>query len=322
LEESLAFTLSYKGQWISGRNLSVMYNPDWCDQGRGVTAYAHAIRRIFDIDDIHGYLLLGIKRDSALQIIRESASGKQDKAMKYLSDGTNANGTSITLEQLEGAGIWDVKMGQGKYTVPPVGNPRAESQDYIESILVGAYQGIEWPYEYSRISKEARGANIRVTVEKINHSVRKAYNTIKKSAVRACGYALGCAVESGELPPGEWWAMDFPKPPEMTADKYREFQEAREEYKLGTTSLQLVLAQRGQDFEDLREQRDEDMDDLLTRCKALQKKHPELTLAEIISLYQQRSPNPQSQQPQAEDDDESDADEPKTKTKTSKPKGN
>ncbi len=291
LEESMQFTQAIKGRYIPINSISINYNPDWVDQGRGVTAYAHGIKRIFDLDDVHGYLLLGIKRDAALQIIRESASGKVDKTASYITGGTSPAGTPISLEEMQGGGLWDVQVGKGAYQIAPVGNPRAESQEYMESVYVGVYQGLEWPYEYSRISKEARGANIRVTVEKINHSVRKHYGRTKKSAVRALGYGVGFAVNRGELPPGEWWAFDFPQPPEMTADKYREFQEAREEYKLGTAALQMILAQRGADMEDLRDMRDEDIDDLLTRVKALQAKHPTYTEKEILDLYQQRSPN-------------------------------
>lgn len=311
LDESLAFSQSFKGQFIPVRNMSLFYNPDWCDQGRGITAYAHGIRRIFDTDDIHGYMLIGIKRDSSLPIIRKSLTGKVDRGASYIDTSVSNAGKSITVEELQGGGIWDVQADtKSDYIIPQIQNPRDSVPEYMESILVGVYQGLEWPYEYSRISKEARGANIRVTVEKINHSVRNQYSRLWQSAVRKCGYALATAVKNRELPNGEWWAIDFPTPPEMTADKYREYQESREEYKLGTSALQGILAQRGQRLEDLRSQKDEDIDDLLTRCKAIQAKHPELTLQEVLNIYAQRSPNPQAPQPAANSGDDNDEDEP------------
>lgn len=297
LDESLMMNQSITGEWVPTNSMAVAYNPDWCDQGRGVTAFAHAIRRIFDTDDIHGYLLLGIKRDSALAIIRSSQEGRVDKAAEIIKGGLNGAGTAISLEEMGGGALWDVGVnsrGQAlaNYQIAPVQNPRAEAQEYLESIYIGAYQGMNWPYEFSRLSREAKGANIRVTVEKINRSIGNQFNSLCKIAKRKVKFAMGTAVARGELPPGEWWAWEFPQPPEMTADKYHELQEAREEYKLGSTALQLTLSQRGLRMDKIRDMRDADLDDMLSRCKALQAKHPELDFKEILDLYQQRSPNP------------------------------
>lgn len=309
LEESLMFAQAIKGQYIPAKSMSVMYNPDWFDQGRGVTAYAHGIRRIFDSDDIHGYLLIGIKRDAALPIIRRSLTGRVDPGQEHISDALSPNGQPIKVREEQGGGMWDVTVdSKSDIIIPSSDRPSPNVPEYLETILIGVYQGLGWPYEFTRLSKEARGANIRVTVEKINHAVRKQYSILHKIAVRACGYALGAAVKRGELPPGEWWAWEFPTPPEMTADKWREYQEDRENYKLGMTSLQDLCARRGIHWrDDLREQRDEDMDDMITRCKNLQKKHPELSLQQIIDLYQQRSANPSAQPAGQEDEEETES---------------
>jgi hypothetical protein len=106
----------------------------------------------------------------------------------------------------------------------------------------------------------------------------------------------------------------------MTADKYHELQEEREEYKLGLGSIQDILARRGRHWkEDLRVERDEDLDDMLTRAEELQKKHPQLELQTCIDLYQQRAPNLVPAQPEPESDGE---DGSASKTKKKNPKGN
>lgn len=294
LDESLQFAQAIQGNFIPTRSMMVMYNPDWCDQGRGVTAYAHGIRRIFDMDDIHGYLLIGIKNDSMMPIISETIGGALNPGKDYLKTGTGNSGSPIVLEEMQGGLVLHVRSGdKTKVTSPSSTRPDSNIPEYLESILVGVYQGINWPYEYTRLSKEARGANIRVTVEKINHSVRTQFRTLKKIATRSAGYALGYAVNRGELPHGEWWAWEWPMPPEMTADKYHEHQEDRENYKIGINTIQGIAAKYGQHWQDdIREQRDEDLDDLLTRCENLHKKHGDLELREVIDLYQQRSANP------------------------------
>lgn len=310
LEESLQFSQSIKGKWIPAKSLSVPYNPDWCDQGRGVTAYAHAIRRIFDIDDIHAYLLIGVKRDAALPIIRKSLlGGKQNVGKDFISNSTSSGGTAVSLEETMGGMLWDVTVdSKSDIVVPSSTRPSPNVPEYMESIWVGAYQGLNWPYEYSRISKEARGANIRVTTEKVNHSVRCQHRTLRKNAARKCGYALGFAVNRGELPHGEWWEIDFPMPPEMTADKYREFQEARENYKLGMDTMQDIFARAGRNIEDVRNQRDADMEDKYDRVKALAQKYPELSFKEHLDYYEQRSANPSSNNGGGAEDDDSDGD--------------
>ena len=294
LEESLQFSLALKGQYIPVGNMQVMYKPDWCDQGRGVTAFAHAIRRIFDTDDTIGYMLIGIKRDSVLPIIRSSAKGSLDKGNAFIKGGVSDGGTPITLVEGQGGEYWDVTVdSKSDIKIPVSDRPSQNTLEFIEHVLIGVYQGLEWPYEYTRMSKEARGANIRVTVEKINRAVRKQYNLLHKIAVRKVGYALGTAVERGELPHGEWWELDFPMPPEMTADKYHEYQEDRENYKIGLNTIQDVAAKRGLHWQDdIRKNRDEDMDDLMTRVESLQKKHPDFTVREVMDMYQQRSANP------------------------------
>ena len=328
LEESLQYAQAIKGVFVPAMNICVQYNPDWCDQGRGVTAYAHGIKRIFDTDDIHGYLLLGIKRDAALNIIRSSRTGRVDRAAEYIKSWMSNSGGAITVEELQGGGISDVMIAQSgeqksEYVIAPVQNPRAESQEYIESIYIGVYQGLGWPYEFSRISKEARGANIRVTVEKVNRAVNRQFNALEKLAVRGLGYGLGTAVDRGELPPGEWWAWEFPMPPEMTADKYHEFQENRENYKMGLDAIQLQCARRGLHWrDDLREMRDEDMRDKFTRVRQLASEFPELTFREVLDLYETRSANPQSLAATAKtEDDDGDEDTTGPKSKTKKPKG-
>lgn len=294
LDESLQFSLALKGHYIPVNSMQVMYKPDWCDQGRGITCFQHGIRRIFDMDDIHGYILIGIKRDAALPIIRKSAKGGLDPGEGYLSEGVSDGGTAISLVEGQGGEYWDVQAdSKSDIVIPELNRPDANVPDYLENILIGVYQGMEWPYEYTRLSKEARGANIRVTVEKINRSVMKQFRVLHKIATRKCAFALAAAVANGELPRGEWWAIEFPTPPEMTADKWREYQEGRENYKLGTDSLQDMCARRGIHWkDDLRAQRTEDLDNLIEESKTLQAKHPELTLREILDLYQQRSANP------------------------------
>jgi len=323
LEESLQFTLALKGRFIPVSSMQLMYKPDWCDQGRGVTAFAHAIRRIFDTDDIHGYVLIGIKRDAALPIIRKSQKGTVDKGQAYVTGGIGGGGTPITLVEGQGGEYWDVQAdSKSDIIIPSSDRPSTNIPDYLENILVGVYQGIEWPYEYTRLSKEAKGANIRVTVDKVNHSVRKQFRTLSKIAVRMCGYALATAVARGELPNGEWWSWEFSDPPEMTADKYHELQESREEYKLGLGTIQDIVARRGRHWkEDVREERDEDLDDMLTRAEALQKKHPDLELQQVIDLYQQRSPNMAQVAPEPDDDESSAASDKSKPTKKKTPKG-
>lgn len=318
LEQSLQFTQSYQGTYVPVRSMHVNYMPDWMDQGRGVTTFSHGIKRMFDLDDIHGYLLLGIKRDAALQIVRESAAGKVNKAAEYIGAGTSPVGTAISLEEMQGGGLWDVQVGKGGYQIAPVQNPRSEAQEYIESIYTGIYQGLEWPYEFSRLSKESKGANIRVTCERINQTVHKQYQRLRNSAVRAVGYAVGTAVARGELPQGEWWACDFPKPSEITPDIWRAHQEDRENLKMGTTTLANITSRRSLHWQDdIREQRDEEQDDKMQRCEKLYLAHKQRCEASdiepmafefFVQDYEQRSANPVMNNPgdnSGEDDDES-----------------
>ena len=293
LDESLQFSMSLKGQYIPVQNMQVMYKPDWCDQGRGITAFAHAIRDLFDLNDTKDYTKIALKRNSVLPIIRSSVKGTVDKGAKYVTGGVSDGGTPIALVEGQGGEYWDVTVdSKSDIKIPESSSPSPNALEFNENVLMSVYQGLEWPYEYARQSKESRGANIRVTVEKINRTVAKQFGVLEKIAIRKVGYALGTAVARGELPPGEWYALDFPSPPEMTPDKYHEMQEAREDYKMGFGTIQNTLARRGYHWrDDIREQRDEDMRDKFDRVRQLASEYTELTFKEVLDLYEQRSPN-------------------------------
>lgn len=310
LEESMQWSQSIKGTFVPVRNMQVQYNPDWCDQGRGVTAYAHGIKRCFDLDDIHLYTLLGVKRNAAQPIISETEGGPLDAGEAHLTAGVSPGGTAITLEEIEGGLYTHVRANAGtKLTVPTTKFPEREMPEYMENVLIGVYQGLPWPYEFGRMSKEAKGANIRVTVEKVNNYVGMQYSRLERLAVRALGFALGTAVNRGELPPGEWWAWEFPRPPQMTADKWREYQEDRENLKMGVTTLLDIAARRSQHWqEDLRDQRDIEQDDKMQRCERLYVAHRErcqaatppiepMSFEFFVQDYEQRSANPTNQKP-------------------------
>lgn len=304
LDESLQFTQATTGHFIPARSMSLMYNPDWEDGGRGVTAMAHGIKRCFDLEDIHLYLLLGVKRNAALPVIEQSEEGPPNAGEDYLTDGTSEAGDGIVLNKMAGGGIWHVRAKSGaELTVPTTAFPDQNTPEYMEYVLMGLYQGLPWPYEFTRMSKDAKGANIRVTVEKVNHAIRNQWRILNKINRRKCTFAIGTMVDRGELPPGEWWAWEFPMPPELTADKYREYQEDRENYKLGIVTIQDIAAKYGCHWrDDIRTQRDDDMRDKLTRVRQLAKEYPELSFREVLELYEQRSPNP-SVQVQAQDDE-------------------
>lgn len=326
LDESLQWSQAIKGQFISARSMANIYKPDWCDSGRGTTAMAHAIKKCFDLDDIHFYLLLGVKRNVGMDIISESEEGPPNPGADHLSTGSNGNGDRITLQTMDGGGIRHVMAGKGtKIQLPPTKYPEQNVPEYMEDVLMGVYQGLPWPYEFTRMSKDAKGANIRVVVEKVNFAIDSQFTVLEKIAKRQSGYALGTAVHRGELPPGEWWETEFSRPPKLTADRWRQFQEDRENYKIGHDTLRDIAARNGCHWQqDLREQRDVELDDKMVRCEKLYLAHQKrcqasgiepMSFAWFVQDYEQRSANPAAMQTMETggDDDE------KEETKPAKP---
>ncbi len=313
LDPSLQFAQSITYKDIPAETLYVTWNPDWVDEGRSAGVLAHCLRRSFDMGEIYEAMLMALKRDSKQQLLIENETGSADDAERRLhgldedDENFNAQGDMVIFEDMdEGATRWAKSKTGTKMTAPTIDTPGPRGPEFLEVILRGEYQGLPWSYAFCRNSTEKGGADMRVEMTKVNAIVLAQFIRLHAIAKHKCSYALACEVAKGNLPPGEWWALDFPAPPEITADIWKQYKEDRENYIIGHETLQNIAARRGHLWTDIRDQHDVEEDDKNQRVETLTVAHKErmkaldledeaLTFREIMQSYDQRSANPSAQ---------------------------
>lgn len=312
LDPSMQFAQPTTYTDYPAESLYVTWNPDWVDEGRSAGVLAHCLKRSFDMGEIYESQLIAIKRDSKQPLVIENEVGSADDAERRLhpnddedeEDFQNAQGDEVIFEDMDDGAIRYFKANTGsKITSPLTNNPGPNVPAFLEVILRGEYQGLPWSYAFCRNSTEKGGADMRVDMAKVNVIVKAQYARLWNIAKHKCSYALACEVAKGNLPPGEWYELDFPAPPEITADIWKQYQEDRENYIIGHETLQNIAARRGQLWSDLRDQHDVEEDDKFQRVEKITVAHKErmkavqlddesLTFREVLQSYDQRSPNP------------------------------
>jgi capsid protein len=277
-------------RYIDARDMFLIYDPDWSDQPRGITALYHAILPLMDIQDIHGYTMHGIKMASTIGLVEYNEDGEAYTGSNRST--TGGDGTGLAIEELEGGTRIIYKSGSGsKVETLNDDRPSPNREDFIERTLRSAYQGIEWSYELTRDASKLGGNQMRVMLAKCGRTVEKRQSLLKPAATRIIGYAISKAIKNGELKPStEWWKFDFQMPRLITGDEGRQSQQDREDLKAGTRSLAEDASERGRDWQELRDQIQKEADDLLIRSKELSKTHG-ISMEVALNLLQQRNPN-------------------------------
>ena len=160
---------------------------------------------------------------------------------------------------MEGGAIRYFRAGSGsKIEVMDRNRPSQNSQAFENVILRSAFQALEWPFDLSLDPTKIGGAVVRLVTAKAQRTVEKNQRLVRKIAKRIDGYALAKAMKLGLLPQpkgGDWYSWHYQGPRKISVDGGRDAGAAREDYKLGLTTLQELYADRGLHWEDEVEKR-------------------------------------------------------------------
>lgn len=263
-------------QQISARDMQLSFNPRWFDQGRGISALAHAIKDFGDYRDIRDFLKTGLKAEASLALIEHNETGSADvdagaQHFDQPAEPTGANQYGVVHEELDGGAIRYFRANSGSnLTAINSRRPSTEAQSFIESqIMRGAYAGLEWPLEFSWNPERLGGANIRLIVGKAERTVANHQRLIGKTFIRAVTYGIAKAIKIGSLPFDPDWAMwDADLPPTLSVDAGYASKAEIAEYQAGFKTLSDVYGERGYDWQAKIRQRIRERKFLLDECAA------------------------------------------------------
>jgi hypothetical protein len=251
-----------------------VYDPKWFSQGRGVASIVQGLLDWKDIKRFRDNEKTASNVFSALTLVERNATGKPDLTKGYFTQrtasaqpvATDADG-SVTAtaakklvieEHLRGA-IRYIRAGtkNGIEAFTAGNRPPEQVIKFQESIMRGAFSGMDWPIEHAYSWQGAGTAEARAITNKCQRSVQQRQRVLLYPAMRVIQTALAVASSNGFIPaaPVDWYKWGFALPPKMTNDQYREAQQDREDYKIGFITLREIYANRGEWWVDHIDQR-------------------------------------------------------------------
>ena len=260
------------GRRISAGDLALCFFPEWADQGRGLTPLAGVVADLQDVKELRQYELTAQKAQSSISLIEHNENGYADESESFIEQTIDGGTLDTTVETLEGGAIRYFRAGSGaKIETVESNRPSKNAQDFEATIMRAAFQALEWPYDFSLDPSKIGGAVVRLVAAKAQRTVEKNQRLVRKLARRIDGYGLAKAIKLGLLsmpPGGDWYSWHYQGPRRLTVDAGRDASAAREDYKLGLTTLSELYAERGLHWEDELQKRIDEQRVLLDAAKA------------------------------------------------------
>jgi hypothetical protein len=243
--------------YVSARDAHPMFLPDWFDQGRGLTSFAHAIKDLECYRDVKDWIAAGIRATSAISYVEKNEKGGPiDEAALQFNDSaetTPAPGQAPPLEYMEGGSIRYFRANQGS-SIESLEDkrPSLENQAFLNGhLLRGIYAGLEWPFEFTWNPENIGGANSRMVIAKALRTIAKRQHWLLAPWLRLTHYGIAKAIKLEILPPSpEWflWAPSLPQSVSVDAG-YTSAAELAE-YAAGFGSLADYTGPRGRKWKD------------------------------------------------------------------------
>ncbi|MDB6021268.1 MAG: hypothetical protein JWQ04_1125 [Pedosphaera sp.] len=282
---------------IPADSLILSYFPEWVDQSRGITSMGSCAFDWSDIAERRSFEMLAQKYGSALNLIETNERGGPTPGAQFITrptTGSNTTGTPTGLitESYDGGTVRYLKANSGsKIEGFRNDRPSADSQRFEESMIRGAFAGMEWSIDFALDPTKAGGAQMRIVVEKINATIAKNQRLAAKVMRRLDGWALRKFIKIGLLPENvDWYKWAFQGPAEVTADAKYDSDVTLQEIRSGIDTRQRACARRGEFWQDVDDQRETETDAMLGRAQKLAKKY-NLQIQEVITLLNLPTPN-------------------------------
>lgn len=237
---------------ISAQTMGFFFEPEWFDQARGYSSFAHGILDVMNFQDIRELLMIQVKNDSSEGFIEYNADGEVDTGQGHFSEKTGPTGQKMVVERMNGVENRYYKSTDGsKLDYINTERPSPNVPAFLSDIVRGVFGGMGSSAELYD-SRESGGASLRVVVDKIMKYISMRQCNLEDTARFIVTYGISKAAKSKILrkPPVDWLNFGFTKPARLTPDAGKEAEMDREGIKLGTTTYREVYGKRGMDGND------------------------------------------------------------------------
>lgn len=306
-EDPVNYTTPAAYEDISESNLIHVYEPDFYDMGHGMPAFIHALNDLRDCKQSKEWEQHAMLLASQIGLVEKNEAGSIDTSdLSYVNAQPDSTLPAVHTEIFDSGGVQVryMKANSGAGLDQFVSSkPGEDWERFNDRLIRGALVGIGWPSSFLW-KADGTGVDSREDILQCRQAVSKRQRVLKPAAKRIIGYAVSKAIKRKDIPPypgddlGGMLRWDFQMPARMTVDDGREAKQRLENLKMGVTTEDDIAAENGRTGEQVRDRREYELDDLLTRAKRVADKHG-IPLMDAAQWLQQRSPNPVAQVPQA-----------------------
>lgn len=209
---------------ISARDMVHVFDPDFSEQQRGLPAFTHALTDFLHCLQSTEYERIAQMMLSSIGLIEYNEHGGpdfDDPAYALNEGSTEANG--ITTQLYAGGTTRYFKANSGaKLESITHSRPGDLWERFHDRLIRSALAGVQWPMALIWKSS-GQGTAERAEVVRARRAIEQRQATIKRAAQRILSYAVGKAIDKGDLAPfSRFWDIDFTLPPRLTVDDGRE----------------------------------------------------------------------------------------------------
>ena len=250
-------------EYIDAANVIHLFDPSWCDQGRGITQLAHCLNDCRDALQSHSwerFHMLLMSSENYIEHNELGAADMDDNAMQLIGMQGNP-GVGVSYETRADGLVRYARAGTG-YKVEQIKNDRPGGAwgDFQDRIIRSAFFGLGWPYSFWKGSGAGGGTTQRTEIATAQRSVEDRQDLLQYAAHRLIGYAISKAAKRGDLPRSpEWMKWKFTMPAKLTIDDGRLMRELTALWKIGATNMREIVGMKGGELEQHLDERAEEV---------------------------------------------------------------
>lgn len=296
-------------------NCHLMFEPEWSDQGRGISRFGRPMLDVMNTQDIDKFLMKGVKLDASQGLIITNESGEALDGSETISASEMLIGGGPSGDTRKDEVIADrdyqmrpVSGGEYQYLRANSGEkiesfkserPHPNTEAFIERVNRRVMLALGWSYDLLDLTAVS-GAPSRLLKALAMRTIGDRQRNLKRRAQRAVRYAVCKAIKNGKIPKyygkdkdGDMLKWDFEMPGEISIDTGNDEQADRENLKIGTTTLSRICAKKGYgDYRNLQAQARKEIMGWVTEALAIEKESGgKINFDKAMDLLTQRTPN-------------------------------
>lgn len=214
---------------------------------RGVTAMMFALNTEHDVHDLLALEKEAVKDNSRIARVIYNESGEvEDSDAAHFAAPDASTPSDLAREAVYGAEV--PHLGANERMENWVSNRPSPAftgfLDYLGRLLT---QGAGMPYEFAWAPQKINAAGQRSLLDRVDRCCDFWARGIARPTSRYYTYALGRAIDAGELPAIKgWWRHEVVRgAPRVSIDKAKDAREDRENLKMGLDTIKAYYARHG-----------------------------------------------------------------------------